>query len=329
MKVSVVIATYRRAGSLGRTLGTIAAQHRQPEEVIVIDQSPPHEREAIAANIANEARKGLNIRTIWSDKPSSTHARNLGLAASGGEWVIFSDDDVDWPPELTGNLIAKVDAMPGLVMAAARDTVASSQVQPCWRRIISALLLTNTFLPLRRGKVLACMQARYPRPVIGDAETEWAMGYWFAVDRRFVQGEGITFDEKLTRYAQAEDMLFSNRIYQAAVREGKRCVLSQGLAVTHLVSKEWREPDSFADLCDAWNRIYIAGQLRPGWRFFLSLIAIHVAAIHKILVRVFRRGSWVGPLRAHLIALRHLGDIRAGRFRGLYEKYEKPSGRGS
>ena len=329
MKLSVVIATYRRASSLGRTLATIAAQRRLPDEVIVVDQSPAEEKVAVEAVIRAAAQAGLAARLILSEVPSSTHARNLGLDSATGDWVVFSDDDVDWPPSVTGDFIAKVGAAPELAMLAARDTRASSQPRPAWRRVLSAMFLTNTLFPLRHGKVLACMQARYPQPIVGDMETEWATGYWFAVDRRFVTEHRLRFDEKMSRYAQAEDMLFSHQIYQAARLAGRRCVVSEGIAVDHLVSQEWREPDSFADLCGAWNRVYIASQLRTGASFWLSLAAIYWAAVHQAMVRMVRGRGWVGHFRAYVIAARHLGQIRGGHFESLYAIYEKPSGPGA
>jgi hypothetical protein len=329
MKLSVVIATYRRASSLRRTLATIAAQRRLPDEVIVIDQSPAEEKVAVEAVVRTSAQAGLAVRLLWSEVPSSTHARNLGLDSATGDWVVFSDDDVDWPPAVTGDFIAKVGAAPDLAMLAARDARTSSLPRPIWRRIISALFLTNTLLPLRRGKVLACMQARYPLPIVGDMETEWATGYWFAVDRRFVTERRLRFDEKMSRYAQAEDMLFSHQIYQAAKLTGRRCVVSESIAVDHLVSQEWREPDSFADLCGAWNRIYIASQFRTGASFWLSLASIYWAAVHQGLVRIARGRGLVGHLRAYFIAARHLGQIRSGCFERLYATYEKPSGLGT
>ena len=326
MKLSVVIATYRRASSLSRTLATISAQCRLPDEVIVVDQSPAEEKVAVEAVVQKAAQAGLAVRLIWSEVPSSTHARNLGLDSATGDWIVFSDDDVDWPPAVTGDFIAKVGTTPKLVMLAARDTHTASRPRPIWRRILSAMFLTNTLLPLCRGKVLACMQARYPQPIVGDMETEWATGYWFAADRLFVNKHRLRFDEKMSRYAQAEDMLFSHQIYQAARLAGRRCVVSESIAVDHLVSQEWREPDSFADLCGAWNRIYIASQLRKGVSFWLSLAAIYWAAVHQAIVRAVRGRPIAGHLRAYAIALRHLGAIRDGQFERLYAQYEKGEG---
>jgi glycosyltransferase involved in cell wall biosynthesis len=325
MRISVVIATYRRAKSLARTLGTIATQSRRPDEVIVVDQSGPPERPAVQEAIRAATETGLAVRMILCTEPSSTHARNLGLAAASGDWVVFSDDDVDWPGSVMMNLLGKLEAAPRLALVAARDTNVPQRARPFWRKLLAAAFLTDAWGSLHRGKIFASMQARYPQPILGDMETEWGMGYWFAVDRRFVSGHGLIFDEKMVRYALAEDMLFTYQLCRLARGEGRRCIVSEDIAVAHLVSQEWREPDSFADLCGSWNRIYIASVVRKGPAFWFSLLAICWAAIHQALVRMARGRPWLGHLRAHALALRHLGRIREGRFDELYAAYEKPS----
>jgi len=325
MKTSVIIATYRRAQSLGRTLATIVAQTRRPEEVVVIDQSPESERSAVEEVIRLAVQSGLSVRLIYCPQPSSTRARNLGLADSSGDWVVFSDDDVDWQPDALERLQAKVAAAPELVMVAARDSCRPDKPQPFWRRIFAAFFLTNTLAPLQKGKVLVCMQARYPLPIVGDMETEWATGFWFAADRHFIAAHQLFFDERMTRYAQAEDMLFSHQLYARARLAGRRCIVSEDIVVAHLVSQEWRESDSFADLCNAWNRIYIASMLRTGFGFWLSLAAIYWAAVHQTLIRIIRGRGWLGHLRAHAVALANLPAIRAGDFAQLYARYERRS----
>ena len=327
MRISVVIATYRRAGSLARTLATIASQSRRPDEVLVVDQSVAEEEAAVREVIAASVLSDLSVRLLRCAELSSTQARNLGLAAASGDWVVFSDDDVDWPVPVMANLLLKVNADPSLVLVAARDTNVPQRPKPFGRKFFAAAFLTDDWGQLRHGKVFACMQARYPQPIVGDMETEWGMGYWFAIDRRFVSGHRLVFDEKMTRYAQAEDMLFTHQVYRSALKSGRRCVVSEDIAVAHLVSQEWREPDSFADLCGAWNRIYIASVFRKGAGFWLSLGAIYWAAIHQALVRISRGRGWLGHLRAYVIALGHLGQIRAGRFDELYVAYEKPAAR--
>jgi glycosyltransferase involved in cell wall biosynthesis len=324
MTLSVVIATYRRAASLQLTLRTICSQAVRPTEVIVVDQSPAEGRASVFKAIEDAVQIGLNVRLITSEIPSSTLARNLGLASATGDWVVFSDDDVDWPENVVGDLMAKVSASPDLAMIAARDIQAPSGGRPIWRRAIAAFFLTNTFMPLKSGRVFACMQARYPQPIAGDMETEWAMGYWFAVDRRFVQEHGLIFDEKMTRYAQAEDMLFSHQLFKVAQVSGRRCVISERVAVAHLVSQEWREPTAFSDLCSVWNRVYIASVLRPGPEFWLSIAAIGWAMWHQVAVRILSGRGWTRYVWAHFVVLANLRAIRAGDFADLYRRHESP-----
>jgi GT2 family glycosyltransferase len=325
MRLSVIIPTYQRAASLTRTLGTIAAQTCPPAEVIVVDQSVGPARAEVQEAVRKIKEAGLQVNYLWSQIRSSTSARNVGMSMASGDWVIFSDDDVDWPIDVVATLLRKLEAEPSLAMVGARDLRVSQEPRSFLRRLPAALFLNDSLLPLQRGTVFDSMQARYPQPVTGDMETEWATGYWFAVDRALVQRHALSFDERMTRYAQAEDMLFSHQVYLASKLEGRRCIVSEQIAVHHLVTQEWREPDPFADLCGAWNRIYIASQLRTGPSFWLSLASIYWASIHQGLVRIAHGRGWIGHFRAYAIAVRHLTQIRAGRFERLYAAYEKPS----
>jgi GT2 family glycosyltransferase len=325
MRLSVIIPTYQRATSLARTLGTIAAQTCHPAEVIVVDQSVGPARRDVLKAVRSIEEKGLPVIYLWSEVRSSTSARNIGLGKASGDWVIFSDDDVDWPQDVVEKLVRKLEAEPSLAMVGARDLRVSQKPRSFFRRLPAALFLNDTLRPLRRGTVFASMQARYPQPIVADMETEWATGYWFAVDRSLVQRHALSFDEKMTRYAQAEDMLFSHQFYLASKSEGRRCIVSEQIAVHHIVTQEWREPDPFADLCGAWNRIYIASRLRTGVSFWISFVSIYWAALHQGLVRIAHGRGWLGHLRAYVIAVRHLGQIRAGQFEALYAAYEKTS----
>ena len=321
MKFSVIIPTYQRAASLMRTLRSIASQTCCQCEVIVIDQSVGEAKTAAQEAVRLNREAGLNVTYLWCETRSSTSARNRGLEAAGGDWVIFSDDDVDWPPGVVETLRIKLEATPALAMVGARDLRVPQIRRPFLRRLASALFLVDSFAPLKRGRVFASMQARYPQPVVGDMESEWATGYWFAVNRALLARHAIRFDVNMTRYAQAEDMLFSHQIYQAAKREGLRCIVSEQIAVHHLVSQEWREPDTFADLCGAWNRIYIASRLRNGYAFWFSLAAIYWAAFHQAFVRIIHGRGLLGHMLAYMVALGHLREIRSGDLGRLYARF--------
>lgn len=95
--VSIIICTKDRAESLRLTLASLAAVE-VPEgfqvELIVVDNGSVDGTRAVVqaaslgttpARYVHEARKGVSV------------AKNTGVAASTGEWLLFSDDDLRFP----------------------------------------------------------------------------------------------------------------------------------------------------------------------------------------------------------------------------------------
>ena len=94
MKLSVVIATYRRASSLSRTLATISAQCRLPDEVIVVDQSPAEEKVAVEAVVQKAARL---LKLLLASRPA---AKDACMLDAGVHALIAEQctDDRSWEP---------------------------------------------------------------------------------------------------------------------------------------------------------------------------------------------------------------------------------------
>jgi len=93
--ISVVLATYNRAGSLGITLQSFAGLSVPSDlswELLVVDNnSTDHTREAIE-DFAREA--GFPVRYRWEGTQGRSAALNCGIAAAGGDIIAFTDDDV-------------------------------------------------------------------------------------------------------------------------------------------------------------------------------------------------------------------------------------------
>ena len=94
--VTVAIATYLRDGVLVDTLRQVLAQQPQPDEIIVVDQTPIHGASTLAY-LKDGSSAGL-FRWIQQKRPSLTMARNRALVEAKGEIVLFIDDDV-WLPD--------------------------------------------------------------------------------------------------------------------------------------------------------------------------------------------------------------------------------------
>jgi glycosyltransferase involved in cell wall biosynthesis len=139
--ISVVIPTRNRPASLRRLLGSLACQTLLPFETIIVDASDAGERERLAIEFP-----ALHIRLLTS-RPSVCLQRNTGIAAAGGSFIQFADDDIEFPSEylatLAGHLSANRDA--GAVSGLQSDLLDGLVVFPDLRPI-GALSLAWSFI---------------------------------------------------------------------------------------------------------------------------------------------------------------------------------------
>ena len=87
MKISIVIPSYNNPVALSRTLDTLMHQTVRPDEIIVVDDG---------SNPPISWRDGVHIVRIdrEAEYRGSSAAKNAGAEYSGGDWLIFSDDDI-------------------------------------------------------------------------------------------------------------------------------------------------------------------------------------------------------------------------------------------
>jgi len=148
--VSVVIATYNRAGLLAETLQAIARQTMPPQEVIIIDDGSTDHTAEVAKGAGGEVR----YERIANQGPQA--ARGHGVTLASGELIAVVDDDDLWLPE---KLALQHEAMQrsgcpwvyGDAMAfddhSGKDLYRFSEVsQPHSGRVRDALLQVN-FIP--------------------------------------------------------------------------------------------------------------------------------------------------------------------------------------
>lgn len=86
---SIVMPTYRRAHTLGRTLETVVAQTYRRWELILVDNAGD------AAVPFADPRIRLHVQ---AERASASYARNRGLGHATGDLVCFFDDDDEMYP---------------------------------------------------------------------------------------------------------------------------------------------------------------------------------------------------------------------------------------
>lgn len=94
---SVVIPTYNRADQLASCLEGFEMPEAAGLEVIVVDDGSVDETAERVAEVAARSR-GADIRYIWQANAGPGAARNAGVAAARGAWILFLDSDDCWFP---------------------------------------------------------------------------------------------------------------------------------------------------------------------------------------------------------------------------------------
>ncbi|HYL26746.1 MAG TPA: glycosyltransferase [Candidatus Nitrosotalea sp.] len=96
MDFSIVVATKDRARYVARTLESLQLQRDAPAfEVIVVDNGSSDETKSV---VERSAQVFPAVRYIAEPQPNRGKARNRGVAAASGRYIVFCDDDVQLPP---------------------------------------------------------------------------------------------------------------------------------------------------------------------------------------------------------------------------------------
>ena len=96
MKVSVIIATYRRDEPLRRAIASVKNQTYPDVEIIVVDDNANEAWNGIVENIVHAFDDIVYIQN--QENCGSAKTRNIGIFAATGEYITFLDDDDEYLP---------------------------------------------------------------------------------------------------------------------------------------------------------------------------------------------------------------------------------------
>ena len=89
-KISVIVPVYNAEKYLDRCIGSILAQTFRDFELILVEDGSPDR----CAQMCDEwAKKDERIKVIHQSNSGPSKARNVGIAASQGEYLTFVDSD--------------------------------------------------------------------------------------------------------------------------------------------------------------------------------------------------------------------------------------------
>ena len=250
MRASVIVITYNWPAALEVGLRRIAAQSRLPDEVIVTDDGSGAETRAALQRIARDFP--CRIAHVWQDDVGfrAARARNRGIAAARGDYVILIDGDMIVHRDFVADHVAFAERAHSLQGSRLNASAAET-----------ARLLAGgapRFSPLMPGRFPPSRAIRWPwlariksRSKSGGRIFSCNMSAW-RDDLLRVNG----FDERFEGYG-GEDQELAKRLRHAGVR--RRQLKHAGLAI-HLDHVS-RAPDDPNDMSLPGNRM-IAETLR-------------------------------------------------------------------
>ena len=154
MKFSVALCTYNGGRYVGEQLDSIAAQTRQPDELIICDDRSTDETVRVVEEFAKSAGFGVRLyvngRNLGSTK---NFERAIGLC--GGELIALADQDDVWLPGKLERLEQEFERDPcaGLVFSDAE--VVDERLRPSGRRLFDMVGFGEAQRRLlRRGRAL-------------------------------------------------------------------------------------------------------------------------------------------------------------------------------
>ena len=89
--VSVIIPTYNREATLGRSIESVLSQSYRNLEIIVVDDGSEDNTRGLVEGIEDK-----RLRYIYQENAGACSARNKGIEAAKGEYIAFQDSDDVW-----------------------------------------------------------------------------------------------------------------------------------------------------------------------------------------------------------------------------------------
>lgn len=280
MKISVIICTRNRFDDFTKTLSSIAAQSRLPEELIVVDSSDEKKLEAYLVSV----KLPFPVR-YFHTQPGLTLQRNNGIRECASDLIFFFDDDVD----LDASYLAEVEKIfagdpkheIGAVGGKIIENSSLSVRLKLEQLTFYVLRLIFGVVGTRNGKFYPSGMPSYPRRNQPSGYIECLSGCCMAFRREVF--EKAKFDEALAHYGLMEDVDISKQTLDADYKiyyQTSATLVHNESPMNRLKVQQWAEMSVVN-----YDYLFRKSWSKDSWRWFFyywALIGLFAANFHSL-----------------------------------------------
>jgi len=291
LRASVIIVSYDSRDYLDACLGSVLADLRAEDEILLVDNASGDDSADYVA------RAYPQVRVIRSQVNRGFGAgSNLGAGAASGRYLAFLNPDTVVESGWLDQLVAALEADPSAGVATAKILLLADagRINTCGNDV------HYTGLALCRGMGLE-------REALDDtAEVGAVSGAAFAIRKELFEALG-GFDEEFFLYMEDTDLSWRARL------AGLRCVCVPGSCVRHDYSLRFGSQKTYYQERNRY--LMLLKNLR--WETWLvlwpSLLLAEVVTWGFV---VLKDGAhWTNKVRAYVWIARHWGEVMASRKR--------------
>ena len=280
MKISIIICTRNRFDDFTKTIPSIAAQTRLPDELIVVDSSDEQKLE----DYLNSVQLPFPVR-YFHTQPGLTLQRNRGIRECSSDLIFFFDDDVD----LDVNYLAEVEQVfasdTDHKIGAVGGKIIEKSHLPVRLKLeqftFYVLRLIFGVVGARNGKFYPSGMPSHPRRNQPSGYIECLSGCCMAFRREVF--EKAKFDEALAHYGLMEDVDISKQTLDAGYKiyyQTSATLVHNESPMNRLKVQQWAEMSVVN-----YDYLFRKSWSKDPWRWFFyywALIGLFVANFHSL-----------------------------------------------
>ncbi|HZN14714.1 MAG TPA: glycosyltransferase family 2 protein [Acidimicrobiales bacterium] len=258
--VTVVVVTYRSAGTIDACLASLTTQ---AERLVVVDNASPDD------TVTRVRKHGVEV--IERPNDGFAVAANAGLATVTTDWVLFANPDTEWPVGAVANLIEIASVRPDAGVVSPVLNNPDGSVQPTVEHDLTLGRLLRGLL--RIGGAIRPT----PPPLDGPpVSVEWVHAAALLMPTDVARAIG-GWDERYFLYGEDADLCARVR------RAGRTVLVVPSVTVTHVGGASFAQSmttdDQAALRVDAVGRYLELHQGRWARRLYMAVATVAYAAV--------------------------------------------------